>query len=94
MRAELGDTEEDDSLPWLSSEAPSIEVAADFTGIYRILMSEECPEVKTRGLRRYQSTSQKERAVPVWQQNMPKCARHAPRYVRRVSLLLLRVINS
>jgi hypothetical protein len=93
MRAELGETEEDDSLPWLSSEAPSIEVAANFTGIYRILMSEECPEVKTRGLRRYQSTSQKERAVPVWLQKMPKM-RAAPRYVRRVSLLLLRVINS
>jgi hypothetical protein len=38
---------EDRSLPWLSAEAPSIEVAADFTGIYRILMSKDYPEVKT-----------------------------------------------
>jgi hypothetical protein len=37
MRAGLGAVE-GRSLPWFSSEAPSIEVAADFTGIYRILM--------------------------------------------------------
>jgi len=46
MRARLG-TEEDWPLPWLGLEAPSIEVAADFTGIYRILMSSECFEAKT-----------------------------------------------
>jgi hypothetical protein len=37
MRAGFGAVE-DKSLPGLSAEAPSIEVAADFTGIYRILM--------------------------------------------------------
>src|ERR1700731_2702308 len=37
----------DKSLPWLGSGAPSIEVAADFTGIYRILMGESCWEGKT-----------------------------------------------
>jgi hypothetical protein len=45
-RAGLGAVE-DKSLPWLGSEAPSIEVAADFTGIYRILMGEHCVEGKT-----------------------------------------------
>src|SRR5580693_6178743 len=49
MRAALGALE-DRSLPWLSAEAPSIEVAADFTSIYRILMSKECREVKTIGI--------------------------------------------
>src|ERR1017187_2183968 len=34
-------------LPWLSSEAPWVEVAADFTGIYKILMWEGCSEAKT-----------------------------------------------
>src|SRR5580700_10180233 len=46
MRAGLGALE-GRSLPWLIAEAPSIEVAADFTGIYRILMSKDCAEVKT-----------------------------------------------
>jgi hypothetical protein len=46
MRAALSALE-DGSLPWPSSEAPSIEVAANFTGIYRILMSPERVEVKT-----------------------------------------------
>jgi hypothetical protein len=45
-RAGLG-AAEDKSFPWLGSEAPSIEVAADFTGIYRILMGESCWEGKT-----------------------------------------------
>jgi hypothetical protein len=42
---EDGSTEDDDSidasLPMLGSEAPAVEVAADVTGIYRILMLEE-----------------------------------------------------
>jgi hypothetical protein len=38
---------EDKSLPRLGSEAPSIEVAANFTGIYRILMSKDSLEAKT-----------------------------------------------
>src|ERR1039458_94197 len=45
-RAGLG-AMEDKSLLWLVSGAPSIELAADFTGIYRILMGKECPEGKT-----------------------------------------------
>jgi hypothetical protein len=45
-RAGLGAVE-DKSLPWLSSEAPSIEVAADFTGIYRILVWQGGSEGKT-----------------------------------------------
>ena len=38
-RAGLGAVK-DKSLPWLGSKAPSIEVAADVTGIYRILIAE------------------------------------------------------
>ena len=45
-RAGLGAVR-DKSLPWLGSEAPSIEVAAEFTGIYRILMGGSCSEGKT-----------------------------------------------
>src|SRR5579863_4185485 len=45
-RAVLGAVE-DKSLPWLVSGAPSFEVAAEFTGIYRILMGKECWERKT-----------------------------------------------
>jgi len=45
-RARFGD-EEDESLPGRTSEAPSIEVAADFTGIYRILMSRDGIREKT-----------------------------------------------
>jgi hypothetical protein len=33
--------------PWLGKEAPTIEVAADFTGVYEILMWEEVGETKT-----------------------------------------------
>jgi hypothetical protein len=40
MRAEFG-AGVDESLPGLTREGPSIEVAADFTGIYRILMWKE-----------------------------------------------------
>jgi hypothetical protein len=39
MRAELG-AAPDDSLPLRTGEAPSIEVAADSTGIYKSLMWE------------------------------------------------------
>jgi hypothetical protein len=46
MRAGLG-VGVDESLPGLSSEAPSIEVAADFTGIYRILVGRERLEAKS-----------------------------------------------
>lgn|ERR1700688_5039170 len=46
MRARLG-AAGDKSLPGLSWEAPSVEVAADFTGIYRILMWWESEEAET-----------------------------------------------
>ena len=46
MRVGLG-AEEDCSPPRFGWEAPSIEVAADFTGIYRILMWKECWAEKT-----------------------------------------------
>src|SRR5271166_970186 len=45
-RAGLGAVK-DKSLPWLGSKAPSIEVAANFTGIYRILMGKRSSEGKT-----------------------------------------------
>lgn len=46
MRRTLVSTE-DKPLPWLGREAPTIEVAADFTGVYEILMWKEVREVKT-----------------------------------------------
>jgi hypothetical protein len=46
MRAGLGALE-DVPLPGLISEAPSIEVAAEFTGIYRILVWRELAAGKT-----------------------------------------------
>ena len=48
IRAGFG-AAEDESLPWLAGEAPSIEVAADFTGIYRILMWPGALGAKTVG---------------------------------------------
>jgi hypothetical protein len=48
IRAGFG-AAEDESLPWLTGEAPSIEVAADFTGIYRILMWPGALGAKTVG---------------------------------------------
>src|ERR1700693_571818 len=45
-RAALGAVA-DKSAPWLGSEAPSVEVAADFTSIYRSLMGESCWVGKT-----------------------------------------------
>src|SRR5579863_5419023 len=68
MRAEL-DAREDKPLPGLSSGAPSVEVAADFTGIYRILMGASPIEAENREFGRYQSTSRTARPAPVWQEN-------------------------
>src|SRR5712691_7157768 len=62
MRARVG-AAADKSLPWLTWEAPSIEVAADFTGIYRILMCEAVRQGENREIRHYQSTNQTERGV-------------------------------
>ena len=66
MRAGLGAVE-DKSLPGLSSEAPSIEVAADFTGISKNFNVEGVPEGENREIRRYESTTRNNRLVPVWQ---------------------------
>jgi hypothetical protein len=52
--------------PWLSSEAPSIEVAADFTGIYRILVWQGVLRGENRELCHYQSTSQNGRLARIW----------------------------
>src|ERR1022692_3375623 len=46
MRAGFGAVE-DKSLPWFNSGAPSVGVAADFTGIPKSLMGKECPGAKT-----------------------------------------------
>jgi hypothetical protein len=67
MRAGLGAVE-DKSLLWLRWEAPSVEVAADFTGIYKILMWKESLKEKTGELSRYQSTSREARLVRVWRE--------------------------
>src|ERR1039458_6052949 len=70
-RAGLG-AMEDKSLSRLVSGAPSIEVAADFTGIYRILMGQGVPGGENCALRHYQSTSQNGRLARVWQGNVRK----------------------
>jgi hypothetical protein len=103
MRAGLGALE-GRSLPWLIAEAPSIEVAADFTGIYRILMSKDCAEVKT--VRFAVTKVPLEVHVRCWfgkktfgkktfgtktRQISSSTTMH---YAPRVSLLLLRVIKS
>jgi hypothetical protein len=49
MRSALASTE-GKLLPWLGREAPTIEVAADFTGVYRILMWKDVEETKTADL--------------------------------------------
>src|SRR5271169_587781 len=90
MRAGLGALE-DGSLPWLGSEAPSIGVAAEFTGIYRILMGEGAPEGENPGLCRYQSTTQSDCLALVWQESALQVRAF---YIRNVSLLLLRVMSS
>lgn len=102
MRAGLGALE-DRSLPWLSAEAPSIEVAANFTGIYRILMSKECPEVKTV---RFAVTKvplevhvrcrfgKKTFGKKTFGTNASDSSSTAMRYASRASLLRLRVIRS
>src|SRR5580704_523103 len=93
MRAGLGALE-DKSPPWLGSGAPSIEVAADFTGIYRSLMGLGGGEVKTvsfvitkvlRKANLWLSFGMKTRRTPKAQRDF---------YRLSVSLLLLRVINS
>jgi len=88
-RARFGD-EEDESLPGRTSEAPSIEVAADFTGIYRILMSRDGIREKT--------VSSAITKVPA-EMTVPhgfgkKRLRVGDNYGRNTSLLLLRVIKS
>ena len=91
-RAGLGAVE-DKSLPWLGSEAPSIEVAADFTGIYRILMGESCWEGKTVSF----AITKVPVEMTVWCGfgNETHGFRLSLRpYVLCVSLLLLRVISS
>ena len=67
-RAGLGAVK-DKSLPWLDSEAPSIEVAAGFTCIYRILMWKLGRKPKTVSFCRYQSVSRKRHLARVWQGN-------------------------
>src|ERR1700723_3305823 len=68
IRAGVGALE-DESLPWLSLEAPSIEVAADFTCIYRSLMWKAVPGGENREPYHYQSVSGDRLLVRVWQEN-------------------------
>jgi hypothetical protein len=55
------------SLLWFVSGGPSIEVAAEFTGIYRILMGRGVLRGENRELHRYESTSENGRLARVWQ---------------------------
>ena len=92
-RAVLGAVE-DKALPWLVSEAPSVEVAADFTGIYRSLMWIECLEGKTTSF----NITKVPAETSVWHGfgngTHRLLAGAWATYVLSVSLLLLRVINS
>jgi hypothetical protein len=76
MRAGLGAVE-DKSLPWFVLGAPSIEVAAEFTGIYRILMGRREAGAENRELCRYQSTGQNRRLALVWQGNASNAGRRS-----------------
>jgi hypothetical protein len=90
-RAGLGAVE-DKSVPWLVSETPSIEVAADFTGILKFNV-DGVPGGENHEFSHYESTSQNERLTRVWQANTRISADFAV-LCPQVSLLLLRVINS
>src|SRR5258708_37382263 len=70
MRAGLS-AAADKSLPWPSSGAPSIEVAADFTGIYGILMWRGVGIGGKREILRYQSTTQRDRCARGWAESTP-----------------------
>src|SRR5579863_7027445 len=73
-RARLGALE-DRSPPWTRWEAPSVEVAAEFTGIYRILMWGRVRRRENRVFGRYQSTAGEARPVRVWQESTEKLAK-------------------
>src|SRR5271155_250504 len=91
-RAALGAVD-DKSVPWLVSEAPSIEVATEFTGIYRSLMWMECVEGKTASF----LITKVPAKTPVWLgfgNGTHGLLPPLPFYVMSVSLLLLRVISS
>jgi hypothetical protein len=89
MRAGLS-AAEDESLPGFDSEAPSIEVAADFTGIYKILMWQGRLEAKTAGF-----AITKVPAKTRLQRGIGKLThRIQSNYALYASLLLLRVISS
>lgn len=66
MRRALG-AAEGRSFPWLGSAAPTVEVAADFTCIYRILMWKAERGAENRQFSCYQSTSRTVRLWGVWQ---------------------------
>src|SRR5258708_39124104 len=70
MRAGLS-AAADKSLLWPNWGAASIEVAADFTGIYGILMWRGVVIGEKRGLCRYQSTTQSDRCARVWSESTP-----------------------
>ncbi len=95
-RAGLGAVK-DKSLPWLGSKAPSIEVAANFTGVYRILMGKGRSEAKTMS----RAITKVLAGMTVWhgfgkqmRWNPAAGFRFLPVHVLSVSLLLLRVISS
>ena len=65
MRAGLGGLE-DKMLPLAQFTSAVGEVAADVTGIHRILVRKGCPGDQNRLGWHYQSTSQSARLVRVW----------------------------
>ena len=67
MRAGLSGLE-DESLPRLGLEAPSIEVAAEFTGMYGILMWNGRLAIGNREACHYQSFGAKGPLAGVWQE--------------------------
>src|SRR5271154_119560 len=91
-RAALGAVD-DKSVPWLVSGAPSIEVATEFTGIYRSLIWMECVEGKTASFL-ITKVPAKTRAWRGFGNGTHGIQLLLPAYAPRVSLLLLRVISS
>src|SRR5579863_203886 len=73
MRARVG-VLEDELLPACRSEAPSIEVAAEFTSIYRILMWIGWLAGKNHATPHYESVSKNPRLTRIWQENEMACS--------------------
>src|SRR5579871_3690106 len=70
MRAGAGATTGDDAFPGPRWEAPSIEVTAEFTSLYKSLMGFSARKAKRKAAKHYQSTNQHARPVRLLARNV------------------------